>query len=82
MLRSLRNLEKSISEDTMKNEYLLHSQIHRWLAVDTVPDLDQLNKRVYAELFLTPDTDPWLVSAPADTYSALDNDGLIISQNR
>jgi hypothetical protein len=77
LLRSIRNLERSISEDTIRNEYVFHTKIHQWLAQDTSPDLDKLNARIYAELFLTPDSDPWLGLVPADTCSALDNDGLV-----
>ena len=42
-------------------------------------EVDALNRRVYAELFLTPDTDPWLGLAPANTFSALENGGLVQS---
>jgi hypothetical protein len=38
--------------------------------------VNALNKRVYAELFLTPGTDPWLGLVPADTYTALDGGGI------
>ena len=41
-----------------------------------VAELGQLTDRVYAELFLTPGADPWLGLLPADTYVALDDDGL------
>jgi hypothetical protein len=72
------NLQNSIAEDTVRNEYLFHTRIHEWLAGGgSTQDLDALNKRVYAELFLTPDSDPWLGLAPADTFSALDNGGLV-----
>jgi hypothetical protein len=78
MIRMLQNLERSVAEDTVRNEYLLHSRIHEWFVTGTASeDLDQLNARVYAELFLTPDSDPWLGLAPSDVFSALDNDGLI-----
>jgi hypothetical protein len=79
LLRSLRNLERSIAEDTVRNEYTMHTKIHEWLAKDPSPELGNLNSRVYAQLFLTPDSDPWLGLAPADTYSALDGDGLVTS---
>jgi hypothetical protein len=66
----------------VRNEYLLHLQTHRWLAdpanAALLHDVSALNKRVYAELFLTPDSDPWLGMVPPDTYSALDNDGLCV----
>jgi hypothetical protein len=72
------NLQNSIAEDTVRNEYLFHTRIHEWLASGgSTQDLDALNKKVYAELFLTPDSDPWLGLAPADTFSALDNGGLV-----
>jgi len=79
MLRKLRAMERSISEDTVRNEYLLHRQIHEWLAQNTPPPVDTLNSRVYAELFLTPDSDPWLGLLPADAYAALENDGLSLT---
>jgi hypothetical protein len=44
--------------------------------------VDRLNERVYAELFLTPSSDPWLGLAPRDAYSALDGDGIKLSAAR
>jgi hypothetical protein len=78
MLRLVRNLQRSIAEDTVRNEYLLHSQIHRWFADGQYPRrLDALNTKVYAELFLTPNSDPWLGLAEVDAFSALDNNGIV-----
>ena len=78
LLRVIRNLERSIAEDTLRNEYLLHAKIHQWLTHNSAPEnVDQLNARVYAELFLTPDSDPWLGLVPRETYTALENDGLV-----
>jgi hypothetical protein len=78
VLRQLRNLERTISEDTVRNEYLFHSKIHEWLAADaTAQNLDAFNSKVYAELFLTPDSDPWLGLAQADVCTALENNGLV-----
>ena len=37
--------------------------------------LDQLDERVYSELFLTPGSDPWLGLASPETYLALDSAG-------
>jgi len=72
-------MERSISEDTVRNEYVLHRQIHEWLATTSAP-VDALNARVYAELFLTPDSDPWLGLLPGDAYAALENDGLSLTK--
>jgi hypothetical protein len=74
----MRNLQRSIAEDTVRNEYVLHSKIHDWFVKGTAPkDLDQLNSKIYAELFLTPDSDPWLGLVPANTFTGLDNNGLV-----
>src|SRR5262245_9309094 len=78
LLRVMRNLARSIAEDTVRNEYLLHARIHEWLANSSAPaEADQFNAKVYAELFLTPDADPWLGLVPGDTFTALENNGLI-----
>jgi hypothetical protein len=77
LARMVRQFERSISLDTVKNEYLLHRRIHDWFASgEASADVDVLNERVYAELFLTPSSDPWLGLAPADAYTALDKGGL------
>jgi hypothetical protein len=77
VLRMVRTFENSISLDTVRNEYLLHRRVHELLADNKsgTMDFDALNEWVYAELFLTPSKDPWLGLAPADVYTALDQDG-------
>jgi len=71
------SLQRSISEDTVRNEYLFHSKIHEWLANPGANrNLDPLNTRVYAELFLTPESDPWLGLVP-DEFAAIDNGGIV-----
>jgi hypothetical protein len=78
MVRVLRNLRQSIAEDTVHNEYQMHARIHEWFINGVAPaNLDALNSKIYAELFLTPNSDAWLGLAPADAYSALDHAGLI-----
>ena len=77
VLRMVRTFEDSMSLDTVRNEFLFHRQIHEQFAdsASFITDVDTLNEWVYAELFLTPSTDPWLGLAPGDIYTALDNDG-------
>jgi hypothetical protein len=78
LVRMLRTLESSIAIDTVKNEYRLHREIHRWLSDGNGPyDVDSLNERVYAELFLTPSSDPWLGLLPDDVYTALPGAGVV-----
>jgi len=72
LMREVRALERSVAEDTVRNEYTLHHAIHEWLARGMATDnADAFNERVYAELFLSPLSDPWLGLAPQDAYSAL-----------
>jgi hypothetical protein len=83
LVRMVQNFERSIAADSVRNEYTFHRQIHGWLASGPqtaegklASDVNALNERVYAELFLTPSADPWLGLMPPDTYSALPNDGV------
>lgn len=80
LLRVVLNFQQSMALDTVKNEYLLHRQIHEWFASGVTLSVDDLNERVYAELFLTPSSDPWLGLAPGDVYTALDRGGLTETQ--
>jgi hypothetical protein len=78
IVRLVVNLQRSVAEDGVRNEYTLHARAHEWFAAGSVPpDIGQLNARVYAELFLTPAGDPWLGLAPADTYTALERGGVV-----
>ena len=77
MVRMFRQLENNIGIDSVRNEYVLHRRIHQWFADSQKPfELEQLNERVYAQLFLTPSSDPWLGLKPAGVYSGLENDGV------
>ncbi|HVW02266.1 MAG TPA: hypothetical protein VHB77_18075 [Planctomycetaceae bacterium] len=82
LLRMLANFQSSISLDSIRNEYTLHRQIHEWFAAGTVYDLNGLNERVYADLFLTPSADPWLGLVPNNVYTGLANDGVVQSKPR
>jgi hypothetical protein len=60
VLRVIRTFERSVAEDTVRNEYGFHRKIHEWFATrapETLAQdagaLDRLNERVYSELFLT-----------------------------
>jgi hypothetical protein len=78
----VRNFEASMALDTVRNEFMLHRQIHQWFVEgNETNNVNNLNEKVYAELFLTPSSDPWLGLAPTDAYSAIDNDGLVESLN-
>ncbi len=76
LVKMVRNFQGAISLDTVRNEYTFHRQIHEWFAAEPAPEIDSLNERVYAQLFLTPSSDPWLGLMPADTYTALQDNGV------
>jgi hypothetical protein len=75
--RVLVNFERNIALDTVRNEYLLHTQLHEWFIAgrDTI-DIDTLNEKVYAQLFLTPSADPWLGLLPNDAYTGIEGEGI------
>lgn len=77
LLKLLANFQSSLAAETVRNEYLLHGQIHCWLAELGPVRLTDFNERVYSELFLTPSSDPWLGLIPADTYVGLKKAGII-----
>jgi hypothetical protein len=68
----LESFERSLAEDTVRNEYDLHRRIHAWFTEPGDPqDVEAFTERIYSELFLTPLSDPWLGLAPADVYTGL-----------
>jgi hypothetical protein len=71
------NFENAIALDSIRNEYALHSQIHQWFTRgNSTANVNTLNQKVYAELFLTPGSDAWLGLMSNEGYSAIDNDGV------
>ncbi|HSE33470.1 MAG TPA: hypothetical protein VLA93_17995 [Pyrinomonadaceae bacterium] len=74
----LRQFQELIALDTVRNEYLMHTKIHAWLVFDRArSDVAAFNEKVYAELFITPKSDPWLGLLPADVYTGLENGGVV-----
>ncbi|HXQ71923.1 MAG TPA: hypothetical protein VN844_15620, partial [Pyrinomonadaceae bacterium] len=69
--------QESIALDTVRNEYLLHTKLYPWLLRDpNRTNLERFNEKVYAELFLTPRSDPWLGLLDKDVYVGVDNGGI------
>jgi hypothetical protein len=74
----IENFERAIALDTVRNEYLIHSKLYAWLLGGrSIYDLETFNEKVYAELFLTPSSDPWLGLVQPNTYTGLKDDGII-----
>ncbi len=78
LVRAVREFEGSMAQDTVRNEYILHARVHEWFAAgrQQTRNVSALNERVYAELFLTPGSDPWLGLKPSGVYSAIQGDGI------
>ena len=77
MLRVFGNLSRTTSLDTVRNNYLLRTRILAQMndAESQKWSLAQLNDWVYAQIFLTPNQDPWLGLAPPDVFAAIDGNG-------
>lgn len=69
------SFERAIAQDTVRNEYVFHAQIHNWFAngefVNSDESLLSLNRRVYDQLFLTPASDPWLGLVNENVYTGI-----------
>ena len=79
MLRLVRTFQSTIAIDTVRNDYTFRRQIHEWFAMNQTPlnmNVNDLNERVYSQLFLTPRNDPWLGLVPGNVYTALENNGV------
>jgi hypothetical protein len=76
-IRTIANsFERAIAQDTVRNEYVFHAQIHNWFANgefvgNEVKPLAALNQRVYDRLFLTPASDPWLGLVNENIYTGI-----------
>ena len=81
ILRVLRPFERTIAEDTVRNEYGLRRVVRTWFAAGEVgPNLAPFVERVYADVFLTPSSDPWLGLVKGDAYAALEGDGVVVPE--
>jgi hypothetical protein len=66
---------QSLAADTARNEVRFHARIHQWFMDGQVSDLESLNSRVYAEIFLTPRDDPWLGLGSEGVYTGTSSGG-------
>jgi len=78
MNKLIQRFQDAIALDTIRNEYVLRPKLYSWMSLDrSRDDLSKLNERVYAELFLTPSSDPWLGLLTPEIYTAIDNGGIV-----
>lgn len=69
-------LEEYVSIDSARNEFLLRPSLLVWLAKSENAEMETFNKKVYADLFLTPRADKWLGLYSPEIYTALDGNGI------
>ena len=70
--------QKSVALDTVRNEYRMHTQLLSWMTREMWRnDVEKFNEKVYAELFFTPKSDPWLGLLMPDAYTGIDNGGVV-----
>jgi len=74
----LARLEQSIVADTALNELRLRPQIRALLAHGEPLGLEQLNARIYADVFHTPRADAWLGLLPRTDFTGLPGDGVVL----
>jgi hypothetical protein len=78
MSRLLYKFWESIALDTVRNEYMMRTKLYgRMVQPYNRVDLEKFNDDVYANLFLTPGSDPWLGLLSPDVYAGIDNGGVI-----
>lgn len=77
LAKLIEKLQHTIALDTVRNEYMLRTRLRAWLIVDpTRNNLEAFNEKIYAELFLTPHSDPWLGLFSPEIFVALENGGI------
>ena len=70
--RALAAFDETMALDTAINEYGLRQTIRSYFVAGQAGDLETLNQRVYAEVFLTPASDPWLGLGDETTFTGID----------
>jgi hypothetical protein len=69
--------EANMALDSLRNEYLLHSQLYQcFISRAGISSVKSLNARVYDQLFLTPDRDPWLGLVSPDSFLEIKGHGI------
>jgi len=79
LVKAVARLDENISQDTVRNNFELRTRILGYLDSPEARgrSLAQVNDWVYAQVFLTPRSDPWLGLAPQDAFAALDDNGVM-----
>ncbi|MCB9675205.1 MAG: thioredoxin family protein [Alphaproteobacteria bacterium] len=68
---------RTVQEDSTWNRHVLHARIHQWFATGWTADFEGLNQRLYAEIFATPASDPWLGLFDPTVYTGIQGAGIV-----
>jgi hypothetical protein len=75
--KHLAALERRMTEEELRSEYVFHGAIHARMAKPAHVDLADLDEWVYATLFMTAKTDAWLGLVPTTAITGIEDDGLV-----
>lgn len=76
LAQTVNQFQQTISEDSLRDNFQMRRKVLSWLRQSPQSiAVEDLNRRVYDELFLTPKSDPWLGLTPQGVYTALTDDG-------
>ncbi len=82
---ALATFEALIVADTAQNEFKLHQQVHE-LFIDALTyhpeselEFSAINKDIYASIFVSPSSDPWMGLVQADAFTALPGNGIVVA---
>ena len=73
----VKKLEEFAALDTTMNDYMFRTRVYGILSENNNDNLEKINERIYAEIFLTPRSDEWLGLYSPDIYTALDGNGIV-----
>ena len=74
--------ELTIGVDAFLNEFERHQAVRQIIVANPNITVEELNNRIYAELFGTPASDPWLGMATRGAFTALPGDGVTAAPPR
>ena len=75
--KMLDRLREDVAQDELQNAYNLRAVLHSWFTQGLAErPFEEINDRVYEELFLTPASDPWLGLLQDDVYDGLVEAGI------
>src|SRR5258708_7701151 len=79
----LARLRQTVGEDTRRNEKEIRPAILRMIVeAHGKLTLEELNRKVYDQVFLTPQSDPWLGLVPADAFTGIAGEGIAVRAAR